>query len=68
MFDTKHYPPKNEFDVKLAEIELEKIKEITKQLPEYMKAISPMRESGHINIDIGDTRVTIELMRMCDYV
>ncbi len=68
MFDKITNPPKNEYDVRLAEIELEKIKEITKQLPEYTKLITPMESSGSFEVTIGKTSVCFEKRMMEDYV
>jgi hypothetical protein len=68
MFDKIIKPPTNEHDVEIAKIELEKIKEITKQLPEYMKAITPLEKSGNFYVTVCGTRVHFEKMRMEDYV
>ena len=62
MFDTINNPPKNEHDVKLAEIELEKIKEITKQLPEYNNLCSEylIPSDGGVVIKLCGTTVEIQ--------
>jgi len=68
MFNKIIDAPTNEYDVEIAKIELEKIKEITKQLPEYAKMFTPLKESGYHTIYIGNTKVVFEIMRMSDYV
>ncbi len=68
MFNTINNPPTNEHDVELARIELEKIKEITKQLPEYLKLITPIKGSDEFVVTIGGTRVMFDKMMMDDYV
>lgn len=62
MFNTINNPPKNEHDVKLAEIELEKIKEITKQLPVYSKMCKYylIPADGGVSIIICNTKVEIQ--------
>lgn len=57
--NTINKPPTNEYDVKLAEIELEKIKEISKHLPEYSKLCGKylIPTDGDITISMCGTEV-----------